>query len=205
MDSSFLTSPSAGKSSESDKFIDDIFGPTSTGGPTLSISRPWFSHGPSRATTSPAASCPSQLSADPERSQIVSDFLERLSTLAVQDLQVGLKLAGLNLPGFSIQEFQRAAVASFQSLLPNAPLLLLLETIFQTYTSAPTSMPAAFRAIGQALHDASISSSSPRHSHFDVRHSSTPLRALNNLLFVLLLHQSQLLRHLLLPPRWIVT
>ena len=131
MDSSFLTPPPAGVSSEFDKFIDDIFGPTSTGGPTLPMPRPLFSHGLSRAT-SPAASCASQLTADPERTQF-SDFLESLSTLAIQ---VGL--ADLSRSDFSIQDFQRATVTSFQSLMPNtqnAALKPLLEAFFQTYTS----------------------------------------------------------------------
>ena len=128
MDSSFLTPPTAGVSSASDRFIEDIFGPTSTGGlETLHVSRPSFSHGPSRAT-SPAASCASQMTADPERSHTYKDLLERLSTMAIR---VGI--AGLSRPDFSIQDFQRAAIDSFRSILPNtqnAALQPLLEAFF---------------------------------------------------------------------------
>ena len=128
MDSSFLTPPTAGVSSESDRFIEDIFGPTSTGGlVTLPVSRPSFSPGPSRAT-SPAASCASQMTADLERSK-TTDFLERLSILAT--IQVGIP--GLSRSDFSIQAFQRTAVDSFQTISPNtknAALPPLLEAFF---------------------------------------------------------------------------
>ena len=168
MDSSFITPPPAEVSSESDRFIEDIFCPSSTGGlETLLVSRPSFSQGPSRAT-SPAVSCALQLTADPERSQVTA-FSERLSTLAIH---VGI--AGLSRPDFSIQDFQYATVTSFQTILPNtqnAALQPLLEAIFYSYTSASEPLPAVFGAIGQALHAASISSS-PRPSHLDLSHAS---------------------------------
>ena len=96
---------------DSDQFIEDLFGPSSTGGPTLPLSRPSSPRSSSRAS-SPLGSCSSTIYVGPERQQ-TQFFLERLSTLAVT-----VSIQGLRIPNFSVPNFQRAAVASFGSLLP---------------------------------------------------------------------------------------
>ena len=83
---------------------------------------------------------------------IGSRIIQRLSTLAVT-----VAIPGLHIPGFSILDFERAAVVTFSTLLPavqDTALLSLLEQFFQEQTtllvsSNPTS--ASFAAIGQSL------------------------------------------------------
>ena len=78
--------------------------------------------------------------------------MERLSTLPVT-----VAVPGLRIPGFSVPDFQRAAVATFGTLLPtvkDSALLPLLEQLFlmQTNLLVPsTPSPTSFAAIGQSL------------------------------------------------------
>ena len=144
----------------SDQFIEDLFGISSTGGQTLPLSRPSSSRSSSRAS-SPLGSCPSIISVGPDRQQHLI-LLERLSTIAVT-----VSIPGLHVPGFSVPNFQRAAVAAFGTLLPtvnDSALLPLLEHFYQMHIKSlvpSTPSPASFAAIGQSLIRPSSPPSSP--------------------------------------------
>ena len=81
-----------------DWFVEDLFGPSSTGGPTLPLSRPSYSRSSSRAS-SPLGSCTSIPPVGPERQQDLN-LLERLSTLSVE-----VSIKSLHIDGFSVPTF----------------------------------------------------------------------------------------------------
>ena len=104
----------------SDQFIEDLYGSTSTGSRTLPEPRISSSLGPTpasevsviRAHFSPA---------DPDRLQ--ADCLVRLSTLAVSVID------GLDRHDYSMQDFQRDAVAIYKDLLPTTQDTALLPLL----------------------------------------------------------------------------
>ena len=85
-------------SAENERFIEDLFGPSSTGSRTIPEPRTFSSLGSTPAPDSPGARVLSS-PADPERLQ--EDYLVRLSTLAVS-----VAIDGFDLHDFSIHDFQ---------------------------------------------------------------------------------------------------
>ena len=137
-------------SAENDQFIEDLFGASSTGHRTLPDPRTSFSIGLTLASDYSGARAPLS-PADPDR--LRADYLVRLSTLAVS-----VAIDGLDNQDFSIHEFQREAVHTFQDLFPttqDTALLPLLQKIFLRYASSVSSSlrptPASEFSVARAL------------------------------------------------------
>ena len=85
--------------------------------------------------------------AGPDRPQ--DDYLIRDSTLTVS-----IVVQDMDIPGFSIQKLQRAAVDLYDDLIPtthDSALLHLLERFFLQWTASPISStftPVSFAAVG---------------------------------------------------------
>ena len=155
----------------SDHFIEDLFGPTPTGGQILSATK---SHSSRRSTrdASPSSSRSFILPPGLER-QGDSIFWIRLSTIAVT-----VAIQGLHLPGFSVLDFQLAAMNTFRtlrSMTQDSALLPLLVRFFRVQTACldpSIPFPAAFADTGQSLNPFDPPALQLRPDDFFSRHSN---------------------------------